>query len=202
MSTSIREHAPVTSRWRVVDIVVAAVLAVASGVVFWLWDFAWAPIAALLAFLAPLSGLLNGGWLLGGTLGALVIRKPGAAVFCELVAAAVEATLGSQWGMSVFISGLVQGLAVEIVFAAFGYRRWNIGTATLAGAAAGLACGLRDVFFGSYVTWESTYKAIYTGCSIVSGALLAGFLAWYVVRALAATGALAPFASGRVAREV
>lgn len=204
MSTQITHARSTTSRhrWRVVDIVVAAVIAVACGVVFWLWSMAYTPLALGLAFLAPLSGLLNGGWLLGGVLGGLIIRKPGAAIFCELVAASVEAMLGSQWGMSVFLSALVQGLAAELVFAAFGYRRWGLGVAALAGAAAGLACGLRDTFLGTQVAWEMTYKLIYIGASVVSGLLIAGVLAWFAMRALASTGALAPFASGRSAREV
>ena len=45
-----------TRRWRVVDIITAAVLGVATGLIFWVW---------------------NG---LGGVLGGLIIRKPGAAI--------------------------------------------------------------------------------------------------------------------------
>lgn len=189
-------------RWRVVDIVVAAVLAVACGVIFWFWAMAWMPLSTLLAFLAPLAGLLVGGWLIGGTIGALVIRKPGAAVFCELLAAMVEATLGTHFGMTVLIWGLLQGLAVEIVFALFRYRRWNLSVALLAGAAAGLTCGVLDVTLGMYVTWELGYKLFYIGAAIISGAVIAGLIGWLAVRALASTGALAPFESGRSAREV
>lgn len=188
--------------WRVVDIVVAAVLAVACGVIFWLWWLAWTPLSNLLAFFAPLSGLLAGGWLLGGTIGALVIRKPGAAIFCELVAAGVEATLGTHWGMTVFIWGLAQGVAVELVFALFRYRRFGLPVAMLAGAAAGLVCGLLDTTIGSSVVWEVGYKAIYIACTTLSGAVIAGAIGWLAVRALARTGALASFASGRDSREV
>ena len=84
--------------WRVLDIIVASVLAVACGVVFWLWSLAWTPLSALLSFLEPLSGLLNGGWLIGGVLGALIIRKPGAALLDEVVAAAVEAVGCAEQG--------------------------------------------------------------------------------------------------------
>lgn len=200
--TTTETRATQTTGWRVVDIVVAAVLAVACGVIFWIWDQAYLPLSGALSVLAPLSGLLNGGWLLGGLVGALVIRKPGAAIFCEIVAAAVEAMLGSMWGMSVFVSGLVQGAAAEVVFLAFGYRRWTMPVVMLAGAASGLACGLRDTVFGSYTAWSLGYKLIYSATSIVSGAVLAGLVSWYLVKALAATGALAPFAAGRSAREV
>ncbi|MFV0460649.1 MAG: ECF transporter S component [Actinomycetales bacterium] len=203
-STSTYSGATQTSRrrWRVVDIVVAAVLAVACGVIFWLWSLAWTPLSVVLSFLAPLSGLLVGGWLIGGTIGALVIRKPGAALFCELVAAMVEATLGTHWGMTVLIWGVVQGASAELVFALTGYRRWNLTVATLAGAAAGLGCGLLDITLGSAVTWEAGYRLLYVVCAVVSGAVIAGVGGWLTVRALAGTGALSAFGAGRTAREV
>ena len=49
-------------RWRVVDIVVASVIGVACGVVFWAWGLAWEPLSNLLAFTPGLSGLLSGGY--------------------------------------------------------------------------------------------------------------------------------------------
>jgi energy-coupling factor transport system substrate-specific component len=197
-NTTIRK----TRQWRVVDIVVASVLGVAAGVIFWAWGLAWTPLSAGLAFFAPLAGLLAGGWLFAGVLGGLVIRKPGAALFTEVVAGVVSMAVGTQWGFSVLIWAIVQGLAAELGFAAFGYRRWGLPAALLAGAAAGVAVGLMDNTFASNVTWELTWKLVYLGTAVVSGVLIAGLLSWLAVRALARTGALAPFASGRTAREV
>src|SRR6187402_1203149 len=142
-STSRRSTAR-TWRWRVVDIVVAAVLGVASGVVFWAWGIAWTPLANGLAFTPGLEGILNGLWLFAGVLGGLVVRKPGAAVFVELVAAVTEAVIGSQWGVTTLLSGVIQGLGAEIVFAILLYRVWSWWVAALAGAGAGLAEGILD----------------------------------------------------------
>ena len=47
----------------------------------------------------------------------LIIRKPGAALFAEMVAAGVSALLGSLWGVDTLLSGFVQGAAAELVFA-------------------------------------------------------------------------------------
>ena len=200
------EHAAVETApsrgWRVVDIVVGAVLAVACGVIFWFWSLGWAPVSAIFSFFAPLSGLLVGGWLIGGTIGALVIRKPGAAIFVELVAAVLEAIMGTHFGMAVLISGLVQGAAVELVFALFRYRRFDVGVAALAGAAAGVGCGILDTFVLGNVGWEPVWKLVYIAGCAVSGAVIAGVLGWLAVRALAATGALSSFASGRTTAEV
>ncbi len=188
--------------WRVVDIVVASVLGVAAGVIFWAWGIAWTPLSAGLAFFAPLSGLLAGGWLFAGVLGGLVVRRPGAALFTEVVAGVVSMAIGTQWGFSVLIWAVVQGLAAELGFALLGYRRFGLGVALLSGALAGVAVGLLDNTFASNVTWELTWKAVYLGSTVASGVLIAGLLSWLTVRALAATGALAPFAAGRDGRQV
>jgi energy-coupling factor transport system substrate-specific component len=66
-------------------------------------------------------------------LGMLIIRKPGAALFCETVAATGELLMGSQYGASVLFSGFVQGLGAEIIFAIFVYRKFNLPISLLAG---------------------------------------------------------------------
>ncbi|MGE2735212.1 ECF transporter S component [Mycolicibacterium vaccae] len=198
--TDVRPQKPAsrpTFRWRVIDIVVASVLAVAAGLVFVMWNVASNPLGAPLGALLPgLQALLGGGWLFAGVLTALVIRKPGAALYGELVAATVSALVGNQWGVLTLESGLVQGLAAELVFAVFLYRRWNLPVAVLSGAVAGLALAVNDLVLW-YPGATATFASIYTVSAIVSGAVLAGALSWYVVRALARTGALSRFASGR-----
>ncbi|MET0843814.1 MAG: ECF transporter S component [Leifsonia flava] len=189
-------------RWRVVDIVVASVIGVASGVIFWAWGLAWGPLSLALAFTPGLGGLLAGGWLFAGVLGGLVIRKPGAALYTELVAAAVSALIGTVWGFETLIWGLVQGLAAELVFAVFLYANWRIGVALLAGASTGLAVGLLDTTFTSYAALDVGAKVTYVVSAIISGVFIAGLLSWFAVRGLAATGALSRFASGRQARTV
>jgi energy-coupling factor transport system permease protein len=185
-------------RWRVVDIVVASVLAVAAGLVFVLWNIASNPISAPLSALLPgLQALAGGGWLFAGVLTALVIRKPGAALFGELVAATVSALVGNQWGVLTIESGLVQGLGAELVFALFLYRRWNLPVAMLAGAVAGIALAVNDLILW-YPGSATAFATVYVVSAVVSGALIAGLLSWFVVKGLAKTGALSRFDSGRV----
>lgn len=195
-STASRSSKP-ARRWRVVDIVVASVLGVASGVVFWAWGFAWTPLSGVLSFSPGLEGLLSGGWLFAGVLGGLVIRKPGAALYTEILAAVVSMLIGTQWGFSTLIWGILEGLGAEIVLAIFLYRSWRLGTALLAGAGAGLVTGLLDTNFSSIAAFAVEYKAVYIVSSVVSGVVLAGLLSWLAVRGLARTGALSRFAAGR-----
>ncbi|MGB3482345.1 MAG: ECF transporter S component [Mycobacterium sp.] len=185
-------------RWRVVDIVVASVLAVAAGLVFVFWNIASNPLSApLIALLPGLQGLVGGGWLFAGVLTALVIRKPGAALYGELIAATVSALVGNQWGVMTIESGLVQGLGAELVFALFLYRRWNLPVAVLSGAVAGLALAINELII-YYPGSTTEFAAIFTVTAVLSGALIAGVLSWFMVRGLAKTGALSRFDSGKV----
>lgn len=193
-------------RWRVVDIVVAAVLGVAIGLVFWGWNtigYAW--FGAADALTPGLGGIAVGIWLLGGVVGGLVIRKPGAALVVELVAAIVSMLIGNVWGISTILSGLVQGLGAEIIFALFFYRRFGIAVAALAGVGAAVAAWVFELFYGSSpnILKSVEFNTIYLVSVVVSGAILAGVVGWLLVRALAVTGALNRFAAGREhAREV
>ncbi|WP_382304209.1 ECF transporter S component [Herbiconiux sp. UC225_62] len=184
-------------RWRVVDIVVASVIGVASGLIFWLWNLTYTPVSAPLEALLPgAQSLVYGFWLFAGVLGGLIIRKPGAAVFTELVAAVVSALVGTQWGVLTLVSGIVQGLGAEIVFAIFLYANYRVYVAILAGAGAGLAMGINDSILW-YAGNGMDFKTVYVVCGAIGGAVIAGLLSWVVVRALARTGALNRFASGR-----
>lgn len=178
--------------WRVVDIVTAAILAVVVGVLFWAWGLAWTPLSVVLGLLPGLAGILNGPWLIAGVLGALIIRKPGAALFTELLAATVSALIGSQWGFGTLISGLIQGLGAEIVFAIFAYSQWRLWVAVLAGMGSAVALSANDLIVW-YPGADALFQATYVVTSVVSGAVIAGFGSWAIVQGLSRAGALRAF---------
>ena len=181
-------------RWRTIDIVVAAVLGAAFGVVFWAWNLLWEGVGNAVPL--PLRALIYGVWLLPAVLGPLVIRKPGAGIFTEFVAASVSTFFGSPWGLLTLLYGVFQGLAGEFAFAATGYRQWRLPVAVAGGALAGGAAALLDLAF-YYPDWAGDWQVVYAALVVASSALLAGLGSWLLVRALARTGVLAPFASGR-----
>jgi energy-coupling factor transport system substrate-specific component len=185
------------NRWRTVDIVVAAIIAVAFGVVFWAWNLLWnGPADAI-----PLPGraFMYGVWLVPAVLGGLIIRKPGAAFFTETVAALVSIALGSAWGWTLAIQGPVEALAAELAFALFAYRAFNIVVASLAGALGGLGATVYDIFVwypaSAYDT--ASMRLPYVGIAVVSSLVVAGIGGYVLTRALAQTGALDRFPSGR-----
>jgi energy-coupling factor transport system substrate-specific component len=186
----------VSLRWRTVDIVVAAVVAVAFGVVFAGWNALWSVTGPTFAAFPPAQAVLYGMWLVPGVLGGLVIRKPGAAVFTEAVAAAVSALIGASAPLTIVLYGLLQGLAAEAVLAAFRYRRWRLGVALVAGAGAGLVPAILDNVVYN-VAWAPSWMAVYGVLVVVSSTVFAGLGSFLLVRSLARTGVLSPFAAGR-----
>jgi energy-coupling factor transport system substrate-specific component len=175
-SDTITPRAPrPTFRWRVVDIVIASVL----------------------AFIPGLQALFHGIWLFPGVLVALIVRKPGAALYGELVAASASVLIsGTEWGPLTLLSGLVQGLGAELVLALLLYRMWGLVPAILAGAGAGVGMVVLDLILW-YPGAAIEFALIYSVSGIISGAVFAGLGSWLIVRGLARTGALSRFAAGR-----
>lgn len=178
------------TRWRTRDIVVTAVISVAFAVVFWAWNsFVW----PFFAFLGAFQNLLYGIWLVPAVLAPLIVRKPGAALFAEMVAAAVS-LVASPWGPDTLLSGFVQGAAAELVFAFTLYRSWGFPVLAVAAIASAAAAWLHD--------WAIYYAAIDTGMQVLVGILMAisavvivagGSVA--LVRALRQAGVLEGFPS-------
>jgi energy-coupling factor transport system substrate-specific component len=187
--------APATpSGWRTVDIVVASVLGVAFGVVFWQWGVVWLPLFS--GAVNPLAYVVSGVWLVPGVLAALVIQKPGAALFAEALAATVSALLGSAWGLDTVASGIMQGAGAELVFALTFYRSFGLVTALLAGAGAAVGEWLHDMTI-YYPQTALELQLAYGAFMLISGVLIAGLGSWLLARAMIRTGVLAPFPSGR-----
>ena len=188
-------------RWRTVDIVLGAVLAVAFGAVFQAWNLLWAAVGPAFLALPPLQGFMYGIWLIPAVVVPLVIQRPGAALLGEGVAALASALFGAPWGLLTLVYGLMQGGAAEVIFGLGLYRRWGLPTALLAGAAAGAAAVLLDLVL-YYPDWATGFQALYAALVIPSSALIAGLGGWLLVHALARTGVLSAFPAGREQPEV
>src|SRR3954452_16960217 len=195
-STDATEPAAAGSRWRTVDIVVTAVLGVAFGVVFWAWNLLWAATGAAFTAFPPAQALMYGVWLLPAVVAPLIVRKPGAAIFAETVAAIVSALLGAQWGAQVVLYGLIEGLAGELGYAVFRYRRFGWVQALLSAVLAGAGAAVLDLVYW-YPLWTAGWKLTYVLLVVASTVVVCGIGGTALVRALARTGALNSSAAGR-----
>jgi energy-coupling factor transport system substrate-specific component len=181
--------------WTTREIVVAAVLAVAVGVIFWAWGLLWSSVFQAVPF--PFSYALVGVWMVGGLLVPYVIRQPGAALLGELVAAFVSMAMGNQWGILTMASGLVQGVGAEAVFAAYRWKSFTGDALYLAAALAGAFSILLDTFvYSYYATYTWSNIGIAAVLCVVSSIALGGGLSQTLGALLAKTGVLSGLAGG------
>jgi energy-coupling factor transport system substrate-specific component len=151
--------------WRTRDIVVAAVIGVVFGVVFLAWQGVWGAFAFLNPIFPVLQDSVYGVWLLPAVLAPLIIRKPGAALFAEMVAAGVSALIGSVWGVDTLLSGFVQGAAAELIFAFTLYRAFSFPVLAVAAVASAAAAWIHD--------WVLYYPEVSLELQLARGVIMA-----------------------------
>ncbi len=187
--------APAVATWRTRDIVVTAIIGVAFGVVFWVWGLLWSGFDPIFAFWPPAKDLLYAVWLVPAVLAPAIVRKPGAALFAEMVAAGVSTFLGSQWGPDALLSGFVQGAAAELVFAFTLYRSWSFPVLAVAAVASAAGAWIHD--------WALYYADVSLELQLIRGVMMAISAVVIVaggstllIRALRQAGVLEGFPAG------
>ncbi len=202
--TSTRVTSPVQrpqgspGRWRTIELLTAAIIGVVFGVAYWGYSSTYTALPGLKALTGPFVGLVNGPWLIAGVISGLVIRRVGAAFFAEVLAAVVSTQLGTEWGWTTVISGVVQGAGAELAFAIFLFRRFTWPVAALSGALAAVG-GFCYEWFTWLPGFDLEYKLSYLGAFVISGALVAGIGGWVLTAALARTGAIDALPAGQEA---
>lgn len=189
-----RRSAAAREAWRTQDYVLLAVLAVVFGAIYWAWlqPYLWiGPIAA-----QPGAELLFGVWFTSGLVGGYIIRRPGAAFLTETLTSVAEVLLGAPAGPILVVTGMMEALGAELVFAATGYRRWGWPTMVVAGVAAALVALPWNWFRLGYFALDPSFLLLLLGVRIASGGL-AGVVSKTVGDLLATTGSLNQFALGR-----
>lgn len=187
-------------RWRPVDIAVGAALGAACGVIFWGFDFAYMPISSVLGAVLPgLASVTHAMWYFSGTLALLILRRPGAALYVNVVGTLVETVIGNQYGVGfVIVSALLQGAFAEIPFALTRYRVFNLPISVVSGLLVALEYGFYLLLFRYQgVAIVSPRGIVHLISELTGGALLSGVMPWFLMLGLARTGVLDRLASGR-----
>ncbi len=139
-------------RYSSVDYAILGVVAAVMGVVFVVaWEFYYLVKAAL----GPIGARVftYGIWFMAAPLAASLIRKPLSAFSGEVLAALVETIIPTYGGYTNLIYGLAQGLASELGYLLFRYRRWGPVQAAVSGALAGpVAVALDQILFPELIS--------------------------------------------------
>lgn len=182
--------------WSTREFVLIAVLAVIFGFLYVQWIPIWTAARAFGAQVGQEA--IFGFWLIAGPLAMYIIRKPGAALLGEFLSALCEVIFfAALAGPPLLVTGIMQGLGAELVFASRRYRDFSFGTIVLAGAVAALVALPWNWYRLGYFELEPGYLAVLLGVRLLSGALIAGVLPKLVGDALARTGVLSGFAIAR-----
>lgn len=186
-------------KWKLRDVVLLVILAVVSGGIYRIWDIIVA-FPFYNAISPSLQGLFNGFWFIASGLIPYIIRRPGAALIAELVAAMIEQALGSQFGITNLSWGLVQGIGSEIAFALFIWRNYSWPVMLLNGALAGVGADILWYFTSGGNSYSHGIVVQYFLYTIISGAVVGGWLPKLIADAMNRAGILRNFALGRAAQ--
>jgi energy-coupling factor transport system substrate-specific component len=178
--------------WTLREILIAAVLGAVFAVLYLGWVQVW--LVAQAAFGTVTMDVVMGFWFIASIVAAAIIRKPGAAIATEILAAAIEILLGSPAGIMLLVAAAIQGAGAEVVFAATRWRRYSLPVLMLA--------GIGSAVFSFAYTWVLFgYGALAPGLLIamfvlrcLSGALLGGLAGHLITEALYKTGVLSGLA--------
>jgi energy-coupling factor transport system substrate-specific component len=185
--------------WTLREILVVAALGAVFGILYLAWVQVWLIGQAVLG---PITmDVMMGFWFIVSIIAAAIIRKPGAALLSEVLAAMVEVMLGSPAGLLLIVAGIVQGAGAEAVFAATRWRDYRLPVLMAAGVGAA-------VFSFAYTWIRFDYGALAPGLLVamfilrcLSGALLGGWAGHLVTQALFRTGVLSGLGIDRDRRE-
>ncbi|GLQ37196.1 putative HMP/thiamine permease protein YkoE [Rhizobium albus] len=189
-----------SNSWTLREILIVAFLGAVFGVLYLAWVQVWLITQAI--FGPVTMDVVMGFWFIVSIIAAAIIRKPGAALLSEVLAAVVQVLLGSPAGLLLIVTGLVQGAGAEAVFAATRWKNYRLPVLMAAGVGAAVAS-----FIYTWIRFD--YGALAPGLLIamfvircLSGALLGGLLGHWVTQALYRTGVLSGLGIDRDRRVV
>ena len=178
--------------WKLKEVVLLSVFSVVFAVVYLLFVHVgniWSGFIGPIAF-----EWMFGIWFIVSIICMYIIRKPGAAVLSETMAAVIEVMIGNAVGPRLILSGLIQGLGAEAAFAVTGYKRFNWWVLVLAGIGAAVFSFAYGFLVSGYSALSPSYLALMLGLRMMSGAIISGFGGKWVSDGLLATGALRGYA--------
>lgn len=168
-------------KFKFTDLLVTIMIGVVFGVIMKFWDDLYTVIKPIIP---TARQLVYGMWFMVAPFAFLLIRKPGVALLSSVAAAGLSAFIGH--GVQVLMYGFIQGLAAELLFAAFRYKNYKIAVAGLAGMMSCVGSFILDLYYG-YADLELWALTVKYGLRLISAFIFTGVFAYYIVKALEAT---------------
>ena len=182
------------------DVIMVSILSVVLGVVY-LGVVYFS--TTLVGFFTPMGigsmghEIVFGIWLMAATFAAYIIQKPGVAVITEVLAAVIEVLLGNFFGPMVIISGIVQGLGAELVFAGYRYKKWDHETVYLAAIGTCITSFIWSFIRSGYGKLSLPIILLFFVVRMISTLIFAGYIPIKLVDKLAEMKLLKSYAVGK-----
>ena len=147
--------------------------------------------------LAPLGNeIIFGVWFMAATMAGYIMQKPGVAVISEVLAALIEVLMGNMYGPMVIVSGIVQGLGAEGVFAAGRYKKYNMATMCMAAVGCCITSFIWGFFRSGFGLLSPGLLAVMFIIRLTSSIVFAGVICKLTGDKLKNTGLLKSYALG------
>ncbi|MDM5226723.1 ECF transporter S component [Cytobacillus sp. NJ13] len=185
-------------KWKLREVIVLSVLAVVFAVVYLVFMQFGNVLYAMFGLIG--YDLIFGIWFIVSIIAAYIIRKPGAAFLSETIAAAIEVMIGNAVGPRLILSGMIQGIGAEAVFAATKWNNYRTWVLIAAGMGSSVTSFIWGYFISGYAALSPGYVTAMFCVRLISSALLAGLLGKWLSESLAKTGALNSFPIGKELR--
>ncbi len=178
--------------WKLKEVVLMSLFGVVFGIVYLIFIHIgniWAGLIGPIAY-----EWMFGIWFIVSIISMYIIRKPGAALLPETLAALIEVLLGNAVGPRLILSGIVQGLGAEAAFAVTRYRHFNLAVLMLAGAGSAVFSFIYGYFISGYAALDPALVAWMFTLRVLSGMIIAAIGGKYIADGLLATGSLRGYA--------
>jgi len=182
-------------KWNLREIVIMSALSVVFAIVYLLFFQVGNVFVGLMGPIGyePIFGI----WFIVSIITAYIIRKPGAAFLSETIAAFVEVLVGNVTGPRLILTGMIQGLGAEVVFAATGWKKYSLWVLMAAGMGSSVFSFAWAYFTSGFAALSPQYVLLMFGIRLLSGAILAGWLGKVISDSLGKTGVLNGMALGK-----
>lgn len=134
-------------------------------------------------------------WFMAAVTATYIIKKPLVGVVTEVIAALIEVLLGNMFGPIVIVSGIIQGLGVELAFRMGGYKDYSYKTTMLAAVFCTIFTFLWTGFRNQYWTLDLSIVLMIFVIRLISSLFFTGFLAKFICDKLYQTGVISERAS-------
>lgn len=188
-----------TKQWELKDIIMMAILGVVFAAVY-LAVFQGGLVLSTALTPTGLSAfgfeIIYGVWFMASTLAAYIIRKPGVALITEVLASVVELLMGNSGGLTVVLTGLIQGAGAELAFALFRYKKWNLASMSLAGIFSASFIFCYELYYLNYIALAPSLLIAQLAVRFVSAIVFSGVICKLAGDGLAKTGVVKSYAVG------